>query len=179
MQDKWLILPQGESSVRVMPPSEGKLKSQNSMIFIPNRRVCTVWTRGSTAIHHAFLIAGVTRFLSKINYWAQRDGPHQHRMPSYRPDVAHCHHTGQMSSIHAPQHCTEGHLLQQEGHSRCTCPTSGSSSHRRQHTEMKVYFRSYQIRDFKELWQPGWAVRRSRQHLNTPQTQRWFNVGTG
>ena len=92
---------------------------------------------------------------------------------------AECHHTGQILSICAPQHLTEGHPAWQEGRNQCTCPTFGSSSHTRQCAEIKVCFKSYQIRDFRELQQSGWAVRRSRQHLNMPQTQRCFNVAIG
>lgn len=60
-----------------------------------------------------------------------------------------CHHTGPVLSIWAPQQVTEDHSVQQEGHSQRTCPSSGSSSHIRKQGEIKVYFRSYQVRDSK------------------------------
>lgn len=109
------------------------------VIFIPNSHVCSMWTRGSTATHHGCLHACATRFLSKSNHWALRDGAHQCRIPSYRPHVVHI--------------CTSANYwgvpVQQEGHSQCTCPSSGSSSHIRKQGEIKLYFRSYQVRDSK------------------------------
>lgn len=155
--------------MRVILLSEGKLKSELSDLH--SQQPCLYCVDQRIYCHPARL---PLCWSNQISFQKQ---------PLGREGLMHtnagCHHTGPMLSTRAPQHLAEDHHTRQEGHNSCTCPTFGSSSHTRQRAEIKVCFRSYQIRYFKELQQSGWAARRSRQHLNAPRPQWCCNVGIG